>query len=315
MRQFKNLIVYYSLVLILIYGTLLCLIFAVSLPLLGFSDVAMFVALPVSFLLSMVTTWVVTSALRENLVGPLLIGGSFGLMFVVGAILSGFSLANALAAGSIWFVFLSFLYGIGFYYVNQINVWLERIELVDRVRWSRRSARPAAAALGLLVGVATVLVIHWVFSPGDLPIGQILVGVIIGGLIITIAGYLLSGLQVNKVDQRLRPNQGIWRSLSNAFRVTLLLLTLQILFTGIAIPLVTSVGIAIAMTLLSLVEISLLVWIATGGGAATQHLVLRRVLYHQGVIPWNYARFLDYATQLIFLRKVGVDICSCIAIF
>lgn len=36
-----------------------------------------------------------------------------------------------------------------------------------------------------------------------------------------------------------------------------------------------------------------------------QHLSLRIVLFCHGYIPWNYARFLDYAVELGFLQRVG----------
>ena len=42
-----------------------------------------------------------------------------------------------------------------------------------------------------------------------------------------------------------------------------------------------------------------------GGKPCIQHLILRLILYCNGDIPWNYARFLDYATERIFLQKVG----------
>lgn len=42
-----------------------------------------------------------------------------------------------------------------------------------------------------------------------------------------------------------------------------------------------------------------------GGKACIQHFVLRRILYRKGYTPWNYARFLDYAAERIFLQKVG----------
>ena len=42
-----------------------------------------------------------------------------------------------------------------------------------------------------------------------------------------------------------------------------------------------------------------------GGISCIQHLVLRRILYFQGCIPWNYAEFLDYATELRLMKKVG----------
>nr|MDJ0568382.1 zinc ribbon domain-containing protein [Pleurocapsa sp. MO_192.B19] len=31
----------------------------------------------------------------------------------------------------------------------------------------------------------------------------------------------------------------------------------------------------------------------------------RRILYRKGRIPWNYARFLDYASERLLMKKVG----------
>jgi hypothetical protein len=41
------------------------------------------------------------------------------------------------------------------------------------------------------------------------------------------------------------------------------------------------------------------------GGNWFKHLILRTMLFGANQIPWNYARFLDYATNLAFLQKVG----------
>jgi len=41
------------------------------------------------------------------------------------------------------------------------------------------------------------------------------------------------------------------------------------------------------------------------GFVLIQHFTLRVLLWWKGYIPWNYARFLDYATEHIFLQKVG----------
>ena len=45
----------------------------------------------------------------------------------------------------------------------------------------------------------------------------------------------------------------------------------------------------------------------TGGGglAIIRHVFLRLILYRSSDIPWNYARFLDYAASIGILRKVG----------
>ena len=44
---------------------------------------------------------------------------------------------------------------------------------------------------------------------------------------------------------------------------------------------------------------------AGGGEAVIKHVLLRVILTVQGLIPWNYSKFLDYATASIFLQKVG----------
>jgi NACHT domain len=42
-----------------------------------------------------------------------------------------------------------------------------------------------------------------------------------------------------------------------------------------------------------------------GGLDIIQHLSLRFILYCNGYIPWNYARFLKYCTERMFLQRVG----------
>ncbi len=42
-----------------------------------------------------------------------------------------------------------------------------------------------------------------------------------------------------------------------------------------------------------------------GGLDVIKHYTLRLILWWKGYAPLNYVRFLDYATKLIFLRKVG----------
>jgi len=45
--------------------------------------------------------------------------------------------------------------------------------------------------------------------------------------------------------------------------------------------------------------------IYVGGLACIQHFVLRLMLKHSGAVPWNYAKFLDYATELGLLESEG----------
>ena len=51
--------------------------------------------------------------------------------------------------------------------------------------------------------------------------------------------------------------------------------------------------------------VTMILALLNGGYACLQHMILRFILYCQGSIPWNYARFLDEAADRLLLRKVG----------
>jgi hypothetical protein len=46
-------------------------------------------------------------------------------------------------------------------------------------------------------------------------------------------------------------------------------------------------------------------WMVNGGIPTYQHVALRQVLKADGDIPQNLSEFLNYATSLILMRKVG----------
>jgi hypothetical protein len=45
--------------------------------------------------------------------------------------------------------------------------------------------------------------------------------------------------------------------------------------------------------------------ILISGKSVIAHFTLRLILYRNGYIPWNYARFLNYCTERLFLQRVG----------
>ena len=47
------------------------------------------------------------------------------------------------------------------------------------------------------------------------------------------------------------------------------------------------------------------IWTALGGIGIYRHWMLRLTLSDKNYLPYNLARFLDYATSIILLRKVG----------
>ncbi|WP_424094485.1 NACHT domain-containing protein [Moorena producens] len=120
-----------------------------------------------------------------------------------------------------------------------------------------------------------------------------------------------------ELETKTSPNQGIWKSAVNAckgwlfFSVPFALLTfgvnlvITILEGFTPETLILLLFIPIIALLSFGMTIGLYVWLRIGGITCIQHFSLRLVLYFNKYIPWNYARFLDYAADRIFLQKVG----------
>ena len=138
---------------------------------------------------------------------------------------------------------------------------------------------------GKLSSIKLVETFNWSFNWSfDGLIDGLIFGLIFGlsvGLIVGLRVGLRVGLSFSEIDVKARPNQGIHKSASNAFLITVIF--------GLIFGL--SVGLIFGLIF--------------GGGTCIQHLSLRLILYHNGTIPWNYARFLNYCTELLFLQRVG----------
>ncbi|GER90925.1 hypothetical protein KDW_50870 [Dictyobacter vulcani] len=150
---------------------------------------------------------------------------------------------------------------------------------------------------------------------------------------------LLNGLSNQKLEEhrRLTPNQGIGRSARNGLIIGVICtcaswsihILMLFIFTrsyylfsrGLGLMLSDESGQQLNILLdQGLNEVlsfglhnalyigpscGLLVGLLIGGWACIQHIILRVLLWRSGAIPWNYAQFLDFATERILLRKVG----------
>jgi hypothetical protein len=128
----------------------------------------------------------------------------------------------------------------------------------------------------------------------------------------TLTLIVAAGLTTGEIETKSVPNQGIRRSARNVLRVGGLIS----LFTGLGAGALywgyqqlfeLSYGIAadLAFGLSYGLPFGLAIGLIYGGLACIQHFVLRYLLYRAGAMPWNYARFLDYCVDRIFLRRVG----------
>ncbi len=116
-----------------------------------------------------------------------------------------------------------------------------------------------------------------------------LIGQLLGGLV---SGYL-GGITDTAIEKSTTPNQGMWQSRKNgAILATTGWIVLTILFSLLGLPILAGFILGLSFGIFAF-------------EALIKHFVLRLILYTNGYIPWNYARFLDYATNSILLQKIG----------
>lgn len=185
-----------------------------------------------------------------------------------------------------WGVAEGFMYGAAARYLFGWSYQTE-VRPVEALGWSWRHA-----AIGTGIGLGLALVAEAIESA--------LYGY--NGMVRTVStlalgGFILGGLRGRSAEISSTPNQAVWLSLRNALIAAVVLsLPLMVLTLFIRDPLYAlHVGLLAALIAASLM----------GVGMALKHFLLRAIFRAQGKIPWRYARFLDYATQLTLLRKVG----------
>ncbi|MEG4249416.1 CHAT domain-containing protein [Microcoleus sp. Pol10D4] len=130
------------------------------------------------------------------------------------------------------------------------------------------------------------------------------------GLVIALI-YGVSGSNIEKIKI---PNQSIWQSVKNASLFALIgatsmaipaaMMSKQLLAMIVESSVLQN-KIGMANIVLSAIIVGTLFGFTQAGMAGIQHFTLRLILWCNGYIPWNYARFLNYATERKFLQRVG----------
>jgi eukaryotic-like serine/threonine-protein kinase len=134
-------------------------------------------------------------------------------------------------------------------------------------------------------------------------------------------GVILGFKKGTDIEGSVIPNQGILRSQANAIKllaisgtlagfISLIVWSLYKLnpsiFWWIYYGKTSEYSWRFALVIGSMVGLSSgLVGGDNSGLVCIQHFILRLLLWSKGYIPWNYARFLNYATTQIVLQKVG----------
>jgi len=134
---------------------------------------------------------------------------------------------------------------------------------------------------------------------GGLGVAFSTIGFVFGGVL------LVGGLSNDTLEAKTIPNQSIWQSIRNALVAGGMY--------GILFGIVAMVGGIAATDITTGVNIGLLAGFVLGVGAgviyggtsSAKHLMLRLMLYTEGVIPLNYAEFLDHCVRRVLLQRVG----------
>jgi len=183
-----------------------------------------------------------------------------------------------------------------------IFMGINQIKPVETLQWSWDKARKNLI-LGLIFSLPFGLILRPLYTIVFETKGQIFHpwmqrSIILGlgwGVSLGLTFGLIRGLTGAGIATVAFPNQGIWNSGKNS----LMLALVGVLCMGLIAQILNT-------PLLLWTFLGLCFGLAVGGGeACAKHFVLRLVLYFNGYIPWNYARFLDNCTKLIFLQKVG----------
>jgi MFS family permease/GTPase SAR1 family protein/5S rRNA maturation endonuclease (ribonuclease M5) len=189
----------------------------------------------------------------------------------------------------------------------------DEIKTVERLKFSWKKIRYIPVYLLIPNLIATLIggLISWMI------LGQFYISIssLIYPLIFTLISGLIYGVSGIEIENKTFPNQGIKQSVINAIILFLVTCPFATTLFFIILPILQKNNLIIQRTvnfnghLISSLTFGLLVGIFIGfvrsGTPAIKHLVLRIVLWANGYIPWNYANFLNYCTNRLFLQRVG----------
>jgi hypothetical protein len=194
------------------------------------------------------------------------------------------------------------LFELSIFFCNLPKGKSRKILPLEKLAWSWQSIKSLFNASNLLISMLTFPLLLTILLL-VLIIGiqrGLIIGFIVTLIMISIFG-LLFGLTNSRIDrdrmENIDPNQGIWNSLT--YCLTFGITTGLIFGVGRGIKFGLSNG--IVSGLCALLVFSLFF----GGEACIQHFTLRLMLFQKGRIPWNYAKFLDFAADRLLMKKVG----------
>ena len=173
-----------------------------------------------------------------------------------------------------------------------------KIEMVDTLKWDWKKVGNDVSIDPKVNGWLMVFIVFLLIS--FLTAGMTGVwyyGLLAGLLSLWILG-LGFGLKAEPIRQTTYPGQRIFLSIRNSFVVLILF--------GLAIELVVGLGFkSLSNGAIWGLFGGLIPGLLFGGFVVIQHFMLRTIIAFNHTFPWKVVPFLNYCTDLIFLRRVG----------
>jgi len=211
-----------------------------------------------------------------------------------------FGLTDGLANG--------LLFGLFFGLRGSRRKWINDTQTIESLHWYWGKALKGGLRDGLIAGVIFGLFIGLSRGMKDgLSYGLVdgLSAAVTLGLIFAPMGAILNGLGYEIVETKSVTNQGMRLTIRNSIISGLF----TFLLTGLIAWLIEGLIVGLSNGIIHGLEIGigfgLIGTLWYGCFDVIQHYTLRLLLIIQGYTPHNFARFLDYAVNRIFLQKVG----------
>jgi hypothetical protein len=185
------------------------------------------------------------------------------------------------------------------------------IKPIETLKWSWQKVK-GSLRKGFIFGLIYIFIYtlaFWlIYEFRDELKNRLVYGLSIGlnfGVLLGLIGGLISGLGGPEVLQKGKPNQGIFRSAWNSVIIGMGVFGVVGLIVGLSVALKYEQSVGLIYGLIYGLNCGLIGGLFGGGNACIRHVILRFMLYRRGFAPWNYSRFLDFATERLFLQKVG----------
>ena len=231
-------------------------------------------------------------------------GSIFGLIYgpIVGLILG---VMVGLFLGLIYALIYGLIYPL-IYPLIQETIIGGGIKTAETLKWDWKKIKELLPVLsiGLIAMSIVVPIMALIGGPiAEYTAIEVMSGMSVGMIIAAIVAFTTS-LVGAEIEDKTVPNQGIRQSVVNVrlFLAISYLPSIALLF----IILRKILGLDVEWWSLLIASFGMALFNGmVQSRASIQHFTLRLVLWWNGYAPWNYARFLDYATDRLLMQRVG----------